>query len=113
MPDMLHIRTYNVRFGDAILISVPDRDPATNKMTTRHILIDVGNVLNKEGGEDTVFKPVVDDVIREFDGRPLDLYVMTHEPTSIWIMCKGCSTCRPRFTPTASSKTSSRLSMRG
>ena len=31
--------------------------------TTRHILIDVGNVLSKEGGDDSVFKPVVDDYL--------------------------------------------------
>jgi len=73
MPDTLRIRAYNVRFGDAILISVPDRG------VQRHVLIDVGNVLVKEGGVDTVFKPVVDDVLHELNGRPLDLYVMTHE----------------------------------
>jgi beta-lactamase superfamily II metal-dependent hydrolase len=75
----LTVRAYNVRFGDAILVIVPDRDPATKKETTRHILIDVGNVLNKEGGDDSVFEPVVKDILRELDGRPLDLYVMTHE----------------------------------
>src|SRR5206468_9988158 len=58
MTDRLRVRLYNVRFGDAILVTVPDRDPATNVVTKRHILIDVGNVLNKEGGDDTVFKPV-------------------------------------------------------
>ena len=77
--DELRVRAYNVRFGDAILVTVPDRDAATGKTTTRHILIDVGNVLNKEGGADTVFKPALDDVIKELGGRPLDLYVMTHE----------------------------------
>ena len=50
--DTLRVRAYNVRFGDAILVTVPDRDPATDKTTTRHILIDVGNVLSKEGGDD-------------------------------------------------------------
>ena len=67
--DELRVRAYNVRFGDAILVTVPDRDAATGKTTTRHILIDVGNVLNKEGGADTVFKPVLDDVIKELGGR--------------------------------------------
>lgn len=75
----LIVRAYNVHFGDAILVIVPDRDPATKKETVRHILIDVGNVLNKEGGDDSVFEPVVRDILRELDGRPLDLYVMTHE----------------------------------
>lgn len=77
--DRLRVRAYNVRFGDAILVSVPDRDPATGDVTPRHILIDVGNVLAGEGGLDDVFQPVIDDVVEQLEGRPLDLYVMTHE----------------------------------
>jgi beta-lactamase superfamily II metal-dependent hydrolase len=76
--DSLRIRSYNVRFGDAFLVSVPDR-AANGKRLTRHLLIDVGNVLGGEGGDDTVFRPVLEDVKAELDGRPLDLYVMTHE----------------------------------
>jgi hypothetical protein len=75
----LRVRAYNVRFGDAILVTVPDRDPATKKTTTRHILIDVGNVLGKEGGDDTVFKPVLEAILKDLDGKPVDLYIMTHE----------------------------------
>ncbi len=76
----LRIRSYNVRFGDALLISVPDRAD-TGETVTRHILIDVGNVLSGKagGGQDHVFEPVLQDILRELDGRPLDLYVMTHE----------------------------------
>lgn len=73
----LRIRVYNVRFGDAVLITVPDRQGATT--TRRHILVDVGNVLRGDGGEDAVFKPVVEDINKELKGKPLDLYVMTHE----------------------------------
>jgi glyoxylase-like metal-dependent hydrolase (beta-lactamase superfamily II) len=72
------LRVYNVRFGDAILISVPDA-PAEGPAELRHILIDVGNSLGTEGGLDTVFEPVLQDVLAELGGRPLDLYVMTHE----------------------------------
>ena len=43
MADTLRVRLYNVHFGDAILVIVPDRDPKTKKVTTRRILIDVGN----------------------------------------------------------------------
>lgn len=75
----LRIRLYNVHFGDAILITVPDKNPVANVEATRHILIDVGNVLGKEGGSDVVFKPVIEDILKELDGQPLDLYVMTHE----------------------------------
>ena len=78
MPS-LRVRAYNVRFGDAILVTVPDRDPADGEVTTRHLLIDVGNVLTGSGGQDEVFAPVIDDVLEQLDGRPLDLYVMTHE----------------------------------
>jgi hypothetical protein len=76
--DTLRVRAYNVLFGDAILISVPDRNPSGEVMT-RHILIDVGNVLATQGGVDSVFKPVVENILEELDGQPLGLYVMTHE----------------------------------
>ncbi len=79
MTETLRVRMYNVRFGDAILVSLPDRDARTGTTTQRHILIDVGNVLNKEGGDDAVFEPVVKDILKQLAGQPLDLYVMTHE----------------------------------
>lgn len=71
--DTLRVRIYNVRFGDAILITVPDQG------ARRHILIDVGNSLIGQGGPDALFKPVVDDILAELAGQPLDLYVVTHE----------------------------------
>jgi len=76
--DKLHVRVYNVRFGDAILVSVPDR-VADDKIETRHILIDVGNTATGKGGDDVVFRPVIDDILKVLGGRPLDLYVMTHK----------------------------------
>lgn len=45
----------------------------------RHILVDVGNVLAGEAGEDALFRPVLEDVLSVLGGQPLDLYVMTHE----------------------------------
>jgi hypothetical protein len=69
---------YGVRFGDAVLVSVPDVDEGGQPLT-RHILFDVGNVLGGEGGQDAVFQPVIEDVLHELAGAPLDLYVMTHE----------------------------------
>ncbi|MDX1415004.1 MAG: hypothetical protein R3293_12485 [Candidatus Promineifilaceae bacterium] len=78
--DTLRIRAYNVRFGDALLITIPDRAPG-GTVTRRHILIDVGNVLSGKagGGKDHVFAPVLENILEELDGQPLDLYVMTHE----------------------------------
>jgi len=78
--DKLRVRAYNVRFGDAILVSVPDKTSAGVKKM-RHILIDVGNALGgkNEGGLDTVFEPVVKNILEVLDGNPLDLYIMTHE----------------------------------
>jgi beta-lactamase superfamily II metal-dependent hydrolase len=76
--DSLRVRAYNVRFGDALLVTVPDRGP-DGAVTERNILIDVGNVLAGGGGEDEVFEPVIADILEQLDGRPLDLYVMTHE----------------------------------
>jgi beta-lactamase superfamily II metal-dependent hydrolase len=75
----LTVRAYNVLFGDAILLSIPDRNPNSGLETLRHILIDVGNVLGSQGGKDDVFEPVVQDIRRQLNGRPVDLYVMTHE----------------------------------
>jgi beta-lactamase superfamily II metal-dependent hydrolase len=83
MTDQLVVRFYNVRFGDAILIMVPDRDPDSGTVTTRRILVDVGNAPTiagtGEGGDDDVFEGVVASILEELDGKPLDLYVMTHE----------------------------------
>jgi beta-lactamase superfamily II metal-dependent hydrolase len=83
MADVLTVRIYNVHFGDAILITVPDRNPRSGKVTTRRILIDVGNAPKfagtGEGGRDDVFEAVVSSILDELGGKPLDLYVMTHE----------------------------------
>jgi beta-lactamase superfamily II metal-dependent hydrolase len=76
--EKLRVRIYNVRFGDAILISVPDRNKK-GEQKKRNILVDVGNFLSGEGGKDSVFRPIFDDVLKELGGERLDLYVMTHE----------------------------------
>src|SRR5918997_6049896 len=73
----LRVRVYNVRFGDAVLVTVPER--VRGKAVKRHMLVDFGNVLADEGGVDEVFQPILQDVLAELAGRPLDLYVMTHE----------------------------------
>jgi beta-lactamase superfamily II metal-dependent hydrolase len=78
----LRVRFYNVHFGDAILITVPDKNPQNGQTTTRHILIDVGNaplVASPEGGDDSVFKPVVEHIVETVGDAGIDLYVMTHE----------------------------------
>ena len=76
--EALRVRVYNARFGDAVLISVPDR--AENGHTEmRHILIDVGSVLGSPEEKSTVFRPIIEDVLSLLGGHPLDLYVMTHE----------------------------------
>lgn len=76
--DTLKVRAYNVGFGDAILITVPDRS-ASGSTVLRHILVDVGNVQAGEGGNEAYFEPVLSSIQRTLDGDPLDLYVMTHE----------------------------------
>ena len=76
MTDLL-IRVYRVRFGDAILVVVPDMNGGQE--VKRHILFDFGNALGTEGGQDLVFEPVIDDIRSVLGGQPLDLYVMTHE----------------------------------
>ena len=76
MPDLV-VRVYNVRFGDAVLVSIPDDEAGAP--VERHILFDFGNALSREGGVDDVLVPVVDDIAARLGGAPLDLYVMTHE----------------------------------
>jgi hypothetical protein len=73
----LVVRAYNVGFGDAILVSVPEATTGGPE-ETRHLLIDVGNLLAGEGNQDAVFTGVVQD-IAERTGGTVDLYVMTHE----------------------------------
>jgi beta-lactamase superfamily II metal-dependent hydrolase len=78
MTERIRIRLYNVHFGDAILVSIPDADDGGGPLT-RHLLIDVGNVLATAGGGDDVFAPVLEDIKAEVGARGVDLYVMTHE----------------------------------
>jgi beta-lactamase superfamily II metal-dependent hydrolase len=87
----LEVYAFNVRFGDAILVRVPDKDRQGPKTTLRHILIDVGNAPSvardpdslpepgQTGGDDTVLTPAVDAILGVLQGAPLDLYVVTHE----------------------------------
>jgi beta-lactamase superfamily II metal-dependent hydrolase len=80
--DTLRIRAYNVGFGDALLISVPDRGP-DDEVVMRHILVDVGHMPKKGEGKDVdfrrIYKPVLENVLDVLDGQPLDLYMLTHE----------------------------------
>jgi beta-lactamase superfamily II metal-dependent hydrolase len=76
--EQLRIRAYNVLFGDAFLITIPERDE-NDTLTNRNILIDVGNAFRAEGSQNDVFEPVLENILKELKGRPLDLYIMTHE----------------------------------
>ena len=76
MPDLV-IRVYDVRFGDAVLVTIPER--VNGKAVKRNILFDFGNALSTQGGADEVFEPVIDDIATRLAGVPLDLFVMTHE----------------------------------
>ncbi|MGH3366002.1 MAG: hypothetical protein ACRDOY_02235 [Nocardioidaceae bacterium] len=76
MSDLV-VRSYNVGFGDAILVSIPEAAEGEPE-TVRHLLIDVGNLLIGEGNEDEVFAAVVADISARTDGE-VDLFVMTHE----------------------------------
>jgi hypothetical protein len=76
MSDLV-VRAYNVGFGDAILVSVPEAANGGAE-TTRHLLFDVGNLLAGADNRDDVFTGVVQD-IADRTGGTVDLYVMTHE----------------------------------
>jgi hypothetical protein len=72
MNDNLTVYVYNVLFGDAILVEVPDGS------TRRFILIDVGNVLSGKGGKNQPLLDAAKDIKKRTGGK-IDLYVMTHE----------------------------------
>lgn len=78
MADALRVRIYNVLFGDAILLTIPEEDEKGRK-TTVNVLIDVGNALTGEGGRDEVFEAVLENIKAVLGTKPIDLYVMTHE----------------------------------
>ena len=78
MSERLIVRVYNVGFGDAVLVFVPDRDEA-GRPVTHHILIDVGNVLAGPGSGNAVYDAIFTDVLQVLNGRRLDLYISTHE----------------------------------
>jgi hypothetical protein len=76
MSDLV-VRSYNVGFGDAVLVSIPDRTRSGTERL-RHVLFDVGNLLAGEGNDDGVLVDAVRD-IAAITGGVVDLYVMTHE----------------------------------
>ena len=76
MSDLV-VRLYNVRFGDAVLVMIPEKSGGHDVVRT--ILFDFGNALSEEGGVDAVFEPVIDDLKTTLGGKKLDLFVMTHE----------------------------------
>jgi len=78
MASELRIRVYNVLFGDAILLAIPEVDSAGNDVTV-NVLIDVGNALAGAGGRDEALEPVLKNIRDELGGKPIDLYIMTHE----------------------------------
>lgn len=78
MAKRLRVRIYNVLFGDAILLTIPEEDENGNEVTV-NVLFDVGNALAGEAGRDEVFKKVLENIRGELGGKPLDLYIMTHE----------------------------------
>lgn len=78
MVNELKVRIYNVLFGDAILLSIPEVDDIGTAVTV-NVLIDVGNALTGAGGDDNVLRPVIENIRDELRGEPIDLYIMTHE----------------------------------
>jgi len=67
----IRVRSYNVGFGDCLLVSIPDAGE------TRHLLIDFGNAPGK-GSSNAAFPAIARD-IRDQTGGHLDVVIMTHE----------------------------------
>lgn len=71
----IDIRAYNVRFGDAILMSLGRGTSA------KHVLFDFGNApggVRNQGGRNDVFEEIATDLRAQTGGR-LDVVVVTHE----------------------------------
>ena len=67
----LVVRVYDVRFGDAVFVSIPDVE--NGQPVERTILFDFGNALGTEGGANTALTPVAQDILARLGGVPLDL----------------------------------------
>jgi beta-lactamase superfamily II metal-dependent hydrolase len=72
MNDRLVVYAYNVRFGEAILLKVPDAG------RNRFILVDAGNWLTGQAGLNKPLLSALKDIYKRTNGE-IDLYVMTHE----------------------------------
>jgi beta-lactamase superfamily II metal-dependent hydrolase len=72
MNERLVIYAYNVRFGEAILVEVPDAG------MRRFILIDAGNWQSGKAGLNKPLLDALEDIHARTGGK-IDLYVMTHE----------------------------------
>ena len=72
MNEKLVVYAYNVRFGEAILLKVPDRGKY------RFILVDAGNWQSGQAGLNKPLLDALKDIHKRTNGK-IDLYVMTHE----------------------------------
>ena len=72
----LRVRVYNVRFGDAV--SSPSRRTTARRRRVTSLWTSETCSVTK-AARTRSSEPVVEDVIAELSGEPLDLYVMTHE----------------------------------
>ena len=72
MNKKLIVYAYNVRFGEAILVKVPDRGK------NRFILVDAGNWQSGRAGLNKPLLDALKDIHRRTKGK-IDLYIMTHE----------------------------------
>jgi glyoxylase-like metal-dependent hydrolase (beta-lactamase superfamily II) len=72
MNEKLVVYAYNVRFGEAILLKVPDGGK------NRFILVDAGNWQSGQAGLNKPLLDALKDIHKRTNGK-IDLYVMTHE----------------------------------
>ncbi len=74
-PSSVRLRTYQVGFGDALLLTITYGSRLPDRRRERHVLIDLGSRVYREGG------PVMADIaakIAEHCGGHLDAVVATH-----------------------------------
>ena len=76
MTDLV-IRVYDVRFGDAVLVTIPDKESRQGGRADHPVRL--RQCARHRGRQGRRPRAVIDDIIARLKGKPLDLYVMTHE----------------------------------
>lgn len=76
-PERVHVRMYQVGFGDCFLLSFHYRAPLPDARAERHMLIDFGSTHSPRTGPRKLLARVAEDIDRRTSGQ-IDVVVATH-----------------------------------